>query len=86
MVCTEKVAGWILQRIGTTVTIGKRDAIDISDKRLKAALVGVSFTGQRQGQQGSTMKSIFKTDDGWAARVGPRDLDGILHCLGTAID
>src|SRR5260370_36865466 len=69
-----------------TIRIGERYAIDVAGKRLKAGLVWMRFAGERHGQQRSAMERILKANYRGTPGISTRDLDGVLHRLGTGVD
>jgi hypothetical protein len=62
-----------------------RHAVNVARERLEAGLVRMCLAGQRERQQGAPVESVFETDHRRAPRVGARDLDGILHGFGAAV-
>src|SRR5262249_22363942 len=80
-----QLARRIAQRVGTTITIGEGDAVDLRPKGTESSLIRMGLTGHRKGQQRATVKGVFEADDGGTPGVAAGDLHGVLYSLGAAI-
>src|SRR5580704_1036836 len=76
----------ILQRIGTAITVGEGDAVDVAGERLESRLIRMRFAGCGHRHVGAAMESVFECKNRGAPGVGAGDLDGILDGFGAGVD
>ncbi len=79
------VAAGVMQTERTSVTVGIGHAIDFRSEGPETQLVGFDLAGQRHGEQRSTVKAVFKANDGRPLRRVSSDFDRVFHRLRTAV-
>ena len=68
------------------VGVRERHPVDLGRERAEARLVGVHLRGERQREQRAPVERALERDHRRAARVGARELDGVLDGLGAGVE
>ena len=68
------------------VGVRERHAVDLGRERPEARLVGVHLRGEREREQRAAVEGAVEGDHRRAARVGARELDGVLDRLGAGVE
>ena len=68
------------------VGVRERHAVDLGRERAEARLVGVHLRGQREREHRAPVERAVERDHRRAARVGARELDGVLDGLGAGVE
>ena len=67
------------------VGVRERRAVDLGRERPEPGLVRMRLGRHRHRQQRAAVEAALERDHGGAARVQPRDLDGVLDGLGAGL-
>ena len=72
--------------VRAAIAVGVRDAIDLAGEGLEFGLVGMSFAGERETEQGAAVEGVFEANHSGTLGVSTGDLDHILDGFRAGID
>ena len=75
-----------LERPVQLVEVVEGDAVDLRGERPQAGLVGVRLRGEAEREQRAPVEAAVEGDHRRPARIGARELDGVLDGLGARVE